>query len=393
MPKVSKDILVWVRTAARLSEEEAASKLNFKDSTASSAEEKLLSYESGEKEPSRSLLVKMSKVYRKPLLTFYLTEPPTTGDRGEDFRTLPVGLDPKDNAYVDVLIRDVKARQSAVHESLLEEDEATAIDFVGKHSHADGVEAIVNTLRKALSIDLSEYRRQTDQAKAFRVLREAAERAGIFVLLKGNLGSSHTNIDVNVFRGFAFSDPIAPFVVINDRDAKSAWPFTLMHELAHITLGQTGISGAVSEKQAEQFCDRIASEFLLPEVDFQQFQIQSTVFEEVAEEISSYAYSKKISSSMVVHRLLIRGDINDSTAAQLRNFFLDKWLAFKEKERAKNRQSEGSPSAYVLRRYQMGELVQFVQRMMNSGAITTTKAAMILDTKPLKVHRLFEIPA
>ena len=393
MPKVSKDILVWARTAARLSEEEAASKLNFKDSTASSAEEKLLSYESGEKEPSRSLLVKMSKVYRKPLLTFYLTEPPTTGDRGEDFRTLPVGLDPKDNAYVDVLIRDVKARQSAVHESLLEEDEATAIDFVGKHSHADGVETIVNTLRKALSIDLSEYRRQTDQAKAFRVLREAAERAGIFVLLKGNLGSSHTNIDINVFRGFALSDPIAPFVVINDRDAKSAWPFTLMHELAHITLGQTGISGAVSEKQAEQFCDRIASEFLLPEVDFQQFQIQSTVFEEVAEEISSYAYSKKISSSMVVHRLLIRGDINDSTTAQLRNFFLDKWLAFKEKERAKNRQSEGGPSLYVLRRYQMGELVQFVQRMMNSGAITTTKAAMILDTKPLKVHRLFEIPA
>jgi len=75
--------------------------------------------------------------------------------------------------------------------------------------------------------------------------------AGIFVLLKGNLGSYHSNIAVTAFRGFALSDDIVPFIVVNDRDIESAWSFTLVHEMAHLILGQTGISGAYGEKQIE----------------------------------------------------------------------------------------------------------------------------------------------
>ena len=65
----------------------------------------------------------------------------------------------------------------------------------------------------------------------------------MFVLLKGDLGNYRTAIDVEVFRGFAIADDIAPFVVINDNDSKAAWSFTLLHELTHLLLGQTGISG------------------------------------------------------------------------------------------------------------------------------------------------------
>jgi hypothetical protein len=32
-----------------------------------------------------------------------------------------------------------------------------------------------------------------------------------------------------------------------------------------------------------------------------------------------------------------------------------------------------------------------VQRLTYAGALTTTKAGMLLDIKPLKVHRLFQI--
>ena len=60
----------------------------------------------------------MTKVYRRPLLTFYLDKPPRIGDRGEDFCTLPDQFvrEYSSSAYVDVLIRDVKARQSLVSE-------------------------------------------------------------------------------------------------------------------------------------------------------------------------------------------------------------------------------------------------------------------------------------
>ena len=34
-------------------------------------------------------------------------------------------------------------------------------------------------------------------------------------------------------------------------------------------------------------------------------------------------------------------------------------------------------------------LVKFAERMMYSGALTTTKAGLLLGVKPLKVHKLF----
>ena len=83
----------------------------------------------------------------------------------------------------------------------------------------------------------------------------------MFVLLAENLGSHHSAIPVSAFRGFAIADPIAPFIVINDGDAKAAWSFTLLHELAHLWLGATGVSGGVPEMQIERFCCDVAGEF------------------------------------------------------------------------------------------------------------------------------------
>ena len=35
----------------------------------------------------------------------------------------------------------------------------------------------------------------------------------------GNLGSHHTDLEVEVFRGFALADDFAPFVVVNPKDS------------------------------------------------------------------------------------------------------------------------------------------------------------------------------
>jgi hypothetical protein len=65
-------------------------------------------------------------------------------------------------------------------------------------------------------------------------LREQAHQAGIFVLLEGDLGSYHSKISPEEFRGIAIADSVVPLIVINPNDAKSARVFTLVHELAHI---------------------------------------------------------------------------------------------------------------------------------------------------------------
>jgi hypothetical protein len=106
----------------------------------------------------------------------------------------------------------------------------------------DGVGAVLSSIRQTIGVDLTAFRAQGSPEAAFALLRSKVETAGVFVLLIGNLGT-HTAIDVAAFRGFALADNIAPFIVINDQDAKSAWSFTLLHELAHLWIGETGVSG------------------------------------------------------------------------------------------------------------------------------------------------------
>jgi Zn-dependent peptidase ImmA (M78 family) len=160
--------------------------------------------------------------------------------------------------------------------------------------------------------------------------------------------------------------------------------------MAHLILGQTGISGAYAEKRIEKFCNNVATEFMLPAVEFDAFQLSSLDFETLKTEISDYAFSQKLSSSHIAYRLYRRGDIDEPLWRSLREYYRDSWLGQRKIIKEKNSEKVGGPSYYVVQHYKLGALVELVQRLTYSGALTTTKAGMLLDVKPLKVHRLFQ---
>ena len=262
MPKVNPAIMVWARETAGLTQEEAGRKLGLRDSSRSSAVEKLARIERGQKEPSRPQLIKMAGRYRRPLLTFYLSKPPQKGNRGVDFRTLPQSDHTPEEAMLDALIREIRARQSMVRVIMEDEDEAEPLPFVGSHRIEDGRAAILESLQALLGVSTADYRAQRNASAAFALLRMSAEEAGIFVLLKGDLGNYVTALETSVFRGFSIADEVAPLIVINDQDARPAWSFTLLHETVHLLLGHTGVSGDSAENEVEQFCNDVAGEFL-----------------------------------------------------------------------------------------------------------------------------------
>ena len=394
MPKINHEILSWARETAGLSVETAAWKLGIKDGKTVSAADKLLAYENGAKNPSESMLFKMSKVYRRPLLTFYLERPPRKGDRGQDFRTLTdLGFVAEENFYADVLIQEIKARQSTLKESLMEEEETTPLAFIGKNTVAHGMARVLGTVQEVINIDLNEYRKQADHRQAFRFLRQRAEDSGIFVLLKGNLGSYHTNIGLNVFRGFTLSDEIAPFIVINDKDNHAAWSFTLLHEITHLVLGKTGISGSYTGgvEETEKFCNDVASRFLLPEEEFQAFKLSGSEFERIKDDIADHASSRRVSNTHIAYRLYLRGDIERSLWIGLRDFYRGQWLENERRRKEKSSNKDIRIDPQVVNRYRLGALVPLVKRLTYSKSLTTVKAAMLLDVHPLKVHRLFEM--
>jgi Zn-dependent peptidase ImmA (M78 family) len=388
MPSVNPDILKWARETAGLSIEDAAAKLDIGEARGVTGEDRLAAYEAGEYEPSRPLLVRMTKQYRRPLLTFYMSEPPKLGERGEDFRTLPPEHSTAQDALVDALIRDVRARQQIVRAALEDQDEAARLPFVASMTIRQGVEAVLKSIKETLDLDLERYRGTNRLSGGFAYLRERAEKAGIYVLLIGNLGSHHTSLDVETFRGFALADDVAPFIVINDQDAVTAWAFTLIHELCHIWLGATGVSGATAESAVEQFCNDVAGRFFLPSSEMSRLaDLRGASFDTVIARINDFAEQRNISRSMVAYKLLREGIIDRDRWSRLTAIYRSHWKAARATEREKNRDRESGPNYYVVRRHRLGDaLVTLAGRMLAERTMSPSKAGKVLGVKPSNVY-------
>ena len=388
MVGVQPKVLQWARQTAGLSLEDAARALGLGSARGRSGVERLAAFESG-LEPSRSTLLEMAKVYRRPLLAFYLEEPPPAGDRGQDFRTLP-GRE-RYSSELDALVRNIKARQGLIR-SVLEDNEAEPIHFVGSATSREPVARFAAVIRDHLGFSLAEFRSKKTFDDAFSYARGKIENVGVFVLLLGNLGSYHTNIPVEVFRGFAIADRVAPLIVINDLDARAAWSFTAFHEFAHLWLGATGVSGGnETQNRLEQYCNDVAGEILLPESDIDSLSKLKRVhsFEALVEEISGFAEARRVSRSMVAYRLVRTGIIPSQVWKRLTEAFSEQWVQRKQQETEKRSDAEGGPNYYVVRRHRVGRaLLGLVRRSLDDGTITYTRAARILGVKARNVEPL-----
>ncbi len=391
MPSVNPEILVWARETAGLTQEEAARKLDIRQTKKATALDRLAGYESGKEDPSRPLLLRMARQYRRPLLTFYLPVPPSKGDRGADFRTLPGDAQSTSEAAIlDALLRDTKARQGMVRALLEDEDELLSLPFVGSQSMTDGKSVVLDTLGAALELHIDDYRAQRNADAAFNYVRAKAEERGIFVLLKGDLGSHHTAIELEVFRGFSIADDIAPFIVINDRDTRAAWTFTLLHEIVHLILGQSGVSGLQSGNDTEWFCDDVAGEFLFPTHESAELGLQDTMnLDEMAERIGVFARERNLSRTMVAYRGYRSEIIQNSQYRELSRMFRAQWIRQRDAQREQLRAQDRGPNPYVVRRHRLGRrLTSLVGRLMATGELSTSRAARILDARPTQVQAI-----
>ena len=267
-----------------------------------------------------------------------MSKPPRVGRRTAGFRRLTADMPPRKAALLDALIRDCLARQGIVR-AVLEDDDAGPLPFVGCVSRDDGKAAALGALKSLLKVSADMFRAQTDAAAAFDLLRAGAESNGVFVLLEGDLGSCHTAIGTDVFRGFTISDDLAPFIVINHRHAQPAWSLTLLRELTRLLLGQSGMTTDYHGGQdlvVESFCDDVAGEFLPPD--------------------------------------------------EALNYQRERYMQCRQK-----RQRGDGPNYYATRRRRAGRaLIDFTREMMGTGELSTTKAAIALGVKPTQVGQMLD---
>jgi Zn-dependent peptidase ImmA (M78 family) len=170
------------------------------------------------------------------------------------------------NVYDTIL--NIQSRQDWIRSYFIDNEFEEKL-FVGKFSITDNVNDIVDSLR--LHLDLkndwaSNFYKWED---AIDFLTTRIEDLGIFVTFNGIVENNTSRpIPVSECRGFVLVDKHAPFMFINNADSKSAQIFTLIHELAHIWIGQS--AGFDIDKllpandPVELICDNIAAEFLVP---------------------------------------------------------------------------------------------------------------------------------
>lgn len=412
MPVINPEIIRWARETAGLTLEEAAAKIRI-------VEQNLAKIESGKSSPSRATLVRMAKQYRRPLLVFYLDRPPRKSDYGADFRSLSPTLTRHDEALLLALLRNVKARQQMVR-AIMEEEESP-LPFVGwltrkrglpidtdllehelKNMQDAAYEALVQDaldgLESLLGPDSSPdtYYAQSDARVAFNLLRSCAENAGVFVILQDNLGNHRSKLSLTLFRALVISDNIAPFIVINSQDALPARSFSVLHELVHLLLGQTGVSDSSVARPIETFCNKVAGEWLLPSGRLRGLSVdKSTGLTGLVEAIAAFAQAHNLSHTMIATRLVQQEIITSEAYSALRDHYEQTWKREQERKKAQLASKKSKPVvSYSLRRQRLGNnTIQFATRMIASGELTVTKAATILAVKPSQVFRLLSASA
>ena len=262
------------------------------------------------------------------------------------------------------------------------------LEFVGAATMDVGVQALARSIEQKLGVTRMQYRTQKDAESAFDLLRERTEHAGVFVMLAGNLGSHHSTISVEAFRGFAIADRIAPFIVINDGDAKAAWSFTLLHELAHLWLGATGVSGGAPEMQIERFCNDVAAEFLLSRAELQAIDVDGLEIDAQIAVITDHANRWRVSRQMVAYGLYKARRISLDTWKALEAGIRELWAADRRREKDRSK-GLGGPSYYVVRRHRLGRaMLDFARRYTDAGALSPSKAAKVLGVRPRAVYPL-----
>jgi Zn-dependent peptidase ImmA (M78 family) len=226
-------------------------------------------WERGSAMPTLRQLTVFAKKTLTPLGYFFLTEPPEDKLPIPDFRT--VGDEPLRRPSPNLLetVQTMQLRQEWLRDYLIEQGQLP-LAFIGSVRLSDEIDAAASKMRELLDVSDDWARHHATWSAALSALCLAVDKAGVVIVINGVVGNNtHRRLDVNEFRGFVLSDEYAPLVFVNGADAKSAQMFTLAHEVAHLLMGKGGVFNFRDflpvNNAVEQFCNKVAAEFLVPE--------------------------------------------------------------------------------------------------------------------------------
>lgn len=299
-------IIVWARTRAGYTVEEAASKASLK---------KISDWENPSSEvfPTYVQLEAMAEAFKVPVAVFFFPAPPNVPPIEQTFRTLPEAELANLGHRVRLLLRKAKAFQLSLVEltggrnpapRLITRDLRFALDVP--------VAEMAESVRSYLGISLDHQTQWSNDEEAFKGWRSAFQSVGIYVFKDA--------FKDDRFAGFCLTDPEFPIIYVNNTTRPFArQTFTLFHELAHLLFNTSGIDFRSTElqpansgpaKQIETLCNRFAGALLVPDKAFRSIMRGRKPDFETARELAAFFNV----STLMIYRKFFDHRLIDSAA-------------------------------------------------------------------------------
>lgn len=376
---VKGSVLVWARESMNLDQETAAKRANC-------TLKNLSLWENGELSPTMNQLRSLAKVYSRPVGALMLPEPPVEDTPHEsipDFRNLENQANVIPAALQQAIVRARQQREDLLEISdLLHEDESNSrLKF--SFSDRDTAEHISLQIRELL--DFHSFPPQTfnHPENFLRALVKKVEDLGILVI-------QVQRVPVEVMRGFSLAEDRYPIVGLNGGDWPRGKIFTLLHELTHIGIRNSGLCDLSQDvdSRIERLCDSVAASVLMPRESFLQASARYNP-PYTGEEMVELGKIFGASGESAMLRLVELGKASWDKYFELRPRFYEAYREYKIKEKAK--QTSDAPIYYALKTRDLGRpFIRKVVQAYGEDVISSRDLATMLQVKFEKVPKLVQ---
>jgi Zn-dependent peptidase ImmA (M78 family)/DNA-binding XRE family transcriptional regulator len=380
---ITPNVLKWARESAKMTELIAAAKVSV-------TVEKLKEWEDGINQPTIRQAQTLAKAYKRPFALFFLPDIPRDFQPLQDFRKSGSKSLTTSSIFI---IREIQQKQAWLSD-VYSDNQEEKLQFVGRYTINDNPQDVAKNILETLNINPSFYKSDNP----IKEWIDAAETNGIFIS-RTSFIHSRLKLDSDELQGFAIADPYAPFVFVNSEDWNAPQLFTLVHELAHIWIAETGISNDVEPEiknkgkfhPVELFCNEVAANALIPKEIVLNFGAESF---RSSKDVFRISKQLGVSSFALLVRALNLNIVSISTYQQLKKQadidfaeFLKREAEKKAKQKVK--ENPGGPNYFLLQLNRNSRLfTQTVLDAFRGGFIEPTLASNLLNVQVNKFQKL-----
>lgn len=385
--QVEPNVLRWLRQSAGWEIEEVSRKLKL-------PHEAIVEFENGKRLPTLAQIKTLSVAYKRPIAMFFLPKPRQEKPHPQDYRQLP---DRKDIFEKETILAFRKARSLQAASKELSSNLGIATKpKITRAKASDNPVSVAKTCRELFKLDSKKQITLRDHYAMFAYLRDLMEERNILVF--------QISMPLSDARGFTLADEWPIIIVINQRDLIQARVFTLMHEFAHVLLGETAVdipeqnaavTGAKRAKDdddnTERWCDRFATAFLLPD------EFAKELFKQNINQLTDTATLKALSRKTKVSKAVLlismhnMGYISKAQYESVLQRYKEEEEELIKKEEVKAKKQKGGPpqDRKVLSQYGT-RFVTLVAENLDVGSITYSDALDYLAVKSEHFDKILE---